>query len=64
MRGSQATGAMQAVRDRIRNAWDQLDDEDIDRSGGSLEKLVEMISAKTGQPRTDVRRELRRIFAG
>ena len=62
MRGTQATGPMQAMRDRIRSAWDQLDDEDIDRTGGSLEKLVEMISVKTGQPRADVRRELRRVM--
>ena len=62
MRGTQATGAMQAVRERIRSAWDQLDDEDIDRTGGSLEKLVALISAKTGRPRADIRRELLRVM--
>ncbi len=60
---SGGAATMQAVRERIRGAWDVLDDADIDRSGGSLEKLVAMIAEKTGQPRTDVRRELRRIFA-
>jgi hypothetical protein len=55
---------MQTVRERLRDAWQALDDADIDRSGGSLEKLVSVISRKTGQPRTDVRRELRRIFGG
>ena len=59
-----ATAAMQTVRERIRNVWDVVEDEDIDRSGGSLEKLVGLISARTGQSRADVRRELRRIFAG
>jgi hypothetical protein len=54
---------MQLVRERIRGAWDAVEDADIDRSGGSLDKLVAMISAKTGQPRAEVRKELRRIFA-
>ncbi len=54
---------MQGVRERIRGVWSVVENADIDRSGGSLEKLVTVISARTGQPRMDVRRELRRIFA-
>lgn len=51
------------MRERIRRNWQTLDDADIERSGGSLEKLVAMISAKTGQPRTEIRQELRRIVS-
>lgn len=62
-RGGGAPG-IAVVRERIRGAWAVVDDADIDRSGGSLEKLVDLISRKTGQPRAEVRRELRRLFAG
>jgi hypothetical protein len=61
-RGAGST-ALQAVRERIRGAWDTVNDADIDRSGGSLEKLVDLIAAKTGRPRAEIRRELRRLFA-
>lgn len=54
---------MQAIRERIRATWQVVEDADIDRSGGSLEKLVTAISQKTGQPRAEVRKALRRIFA-
>jgi hypothetical protein len=57
------SSAMQMVRERIRGAWD-VDDADIDRSGGSLDKLVDLIVAKTGRPRAEIRKDLRRIFAG
>lgn len=63
----QASGTlprMQLVREQIHKAWDGLDDAEIDRSGGSIEKLVELISRKTGTPRAEIRRELRRIFTG
>jgi hypothetical protein len=40
-----------------------VDDADIERTGGSLDKLVSIISLKTGQPRAEVRKELRRILA-
>ena len=59
-----ATAGMQGLRDRIRDTWDGLEDSDIDRTGGSLDKLVELIARKTGRPRTEVRREVRRLFAG
>lgn len=58
-----SAGAMQSVRERILGAWQAVDDDDIERSGGSLEKLVDMIARKTGQPRAAVRREVRRIFS-
>lgn len=64
MERSGGAATMRTVRERIRDAWQAVDDADIERSGGSLEKLVTMISVKTGQPRADIRRELRRIFAG
>ena len=57
------TGRLHGLRERIRAAWDVIDDADIDQSGGSLEKLVDTIARKSGQPRADVRRQLRRLFA-
>ena len=56
--------SMDVVRERIRETWQVLDEADIEKSGGSLDKLVSVISLKTGQPRAEVRKELRRIFAG
>lgn len=55
--------SMDVVRERIRETWQVLDDADIEQSGGSLDKLVSVISLKTGQPRAEIRKELRRIFA-
>jgi hypothetical protein len=63
MEGGQGTAAMQSVRERIRGTWQAVDDADIERTGGSLDKLVSIISLKTGQPRAEVRKELRRIHA-
>jgi hypothetical protein len=56
--------SMDVVRERIRHTWQAVDESDIEQSGGSLDKLVTVISLKTGQPRAEVRKELRRIFAG
>jgi hypothetical protein len=56
--------SMDVVRERIRATWQVVDEADIEQSGGSLDKLVTVISVKAGQPRAEVRKELRRIFAG
>lgn len=63
MEAGSETATLQSLRERIRDAWQSVDDGDIERSGGSFDKLVEAISRKTGQSRAEVRRELRRIFA-
>lgn len=62
----QRSGAatMQSLRERIRDTWDVIDEDDIARSGGSLDKLAEVISRKTGRPRAEVRREVRRVVVG
>ena len=50
------------LRTRIRERWSMLSDEDIERAGGSLERLVDLIHAATGEARPAVKRELRRIL--
>jgi hypothetical protein len=55
---------MAVLRQRIQAEWAGVSDDDINRSGGSLDKLVDVIAAKTGAPRADIRKGLRRIFAG
>jgi hypothetical protein len=52
-----------SLRKRIRERWSELSDADIDRAGGSLDKLIELIHADTGEPRPAIKRELRRILA-
>lgn len=60
---AQATDMMQTLRERIRGTWAVIDDTDIERSGGSMDKLIETIARKTGVSRGDVRKELRRLLA-
>jgi len=52
-----------ALRTRIRDRWSLLSEDDIARAGGSLDRLVELIHATTGEARAEVKRELRRILA-
>jgi hypothetical protein len=52
-----------ALRTRIRDHWSSLAEEDIDRAGGSLDRLIELIHGATGEPRAAIKRELRRILA-
>lgn len=52
------------LRTRIRDRWTSLSDEDIARAGGSLDKLIELIHAATGEPRAAIKRDLRRLLAG
>jgi hypothetical protein len=52
-----------ALRTRIRERWPTLAEDDIARAGGSLDRLIDLIHARTGEPRADVKRELRRIMA-
>jgi hypothetical protein len=52
-----------ALRARIRDRWTTLSDEDIARAGGSLDKLIEVIHAGTGEPRAAIKRDLRRLLA-
>jgi hypothetical protein len=52
-----------SLRSRIRERWTGLSDEEIDRTGGSLDRLIELIHAHTGEARPSIKRELRRILA-
>jgi hypothetical protein len=52
-----------ALRARIRERWSTLSEDDIARAGGSLDRLIELIHTRTGEPRAEVKRELRRIMA-
>ena len=51
------------LRARIRDRWPSLSDEDIAGAGGSMDKLIELIHASTGEPRAAIKRELRRLLA-
>jgi hypothetical protein len=52
-----------ALRTRIRERWSSLSEDDIDRAGGSLDKLIDVIHGETGEARPAIRRDLRRILA-
>ena len=52
-----------ALRTRIRARWSTLSEDDIARAGGSLDRLIELIHADTGEARAEIKRALRRILA-
>jgi len=51
-----------ALRNLIRDRWQMLSDEDLERAGGSLDRLIDRIHDQTGESRPAIRRELRRIL--
>ena len=50
------------LRARIRERWPALADDDIERAGGRLEKLIDAIHAATGEARPAIKRDLRRVL--
>ena len=52
-----------ALRGRIRERWTDLSEDEIDQTGGSLDRLIDLIHGHTGEPRAAIKRELRRILA-
>ena len=53
-----------ALRARIRERWSALSEEDIERTAGSFDRLIELIHSTTGDDRPAIKRELRRVLAG
>ena len=52
-----------SLRTRIRDRWSDLSEEDIERTGGSFDRLIELIHVTTGEARPAIKRDLRRILA-
>ncbi|MGD9891528.1 MAG: CsbD family protein [Dehalococcoidia bacterium] len=52
-----------SLRRRIRERWNDLTEDEIDQTGGSLDRLIDLIHERTGEARASIKRELRRIFA-
>jgi hypothetical protein len=52
-----------ALRGRIRERWPSLSEDEIDQTGGSLDRLIDLIHGRTGETRSAIKRELRRILA-
>jgi uncharacterized protein YjbJ (UPF0337 family) len=55
----QAEGTLQKLRGRIRSAWGDVTDDDIDRAGGNWDMLVGTIKQKTGEAEENIRERLR-----
>jgi len=51
------------LRRRIRERWSSLSEDEIDQAGGSLDRLIDLIHDRTGEPRASIKRDLRRILA-
>jgi uncharacterized protein YjbJ (UPF0337 family) len=47
------------TRGRIRSAWGDVTDDDIDRAGGNWDMLVGTIKQKTGEAEESIRERLR-----
>jgi hypothetical protein len=52
-----------SLRERIRGRWTDLSEDDIERTGGSLDRLIELIHEHTGESRPSIKRDLRRLLA-
>lgn len=52
-----------SLRGRLRDRWTVLSEDEIERAGGSLDRLIELIHAATGEARPAIKRDLRRILA-
>lgn len=55
---------LRGLRDQIRTRWSGLSEDDIERASGSLDRLIDRIHERTGEPRPSIKRELRRILTG
>ena len=54
-------GFLQQMRGRLRSAWGELTDDDMDKAGGNLDKLVGIIKEKTGEAEDSIRGRLERL---
>ena len=52
-------GNWNEVKGKIREKWGQLTDDEVDRTGGNLEKVMGMIERKTGESREQIEAFLR-----
>jgi hypothetical protein len=55
---------LRGLREQLRTRWTDLSEDDIERTSGSLDRLIDRIHERTGEPRPSIRRELRRILTG
>lgn len=51
----QAEGFAQKWRGKVRAAWGDLTDDDVDRAEGNLDRLVGIIKEKTGEAEQAIR---------
>lgn len=51
------------LRERLRDRWISLSEDDIARAGGSLDKLIDLIHLNTGEARPAIKRDLRRLLS-
>ncbi len=47
-------GTWNEVKGKIREKWGQLTDDEVNRTGGNLEKVMGMIERKTGESREQI----------
>ena len=52
------------VRDRIKRVWSsvEFDDKKMKRTRGSLRQMVNLIHARTDEPRADIRRKVAAVM--
>ena len=57
-------GFFQQMKGRLRSAWGELTDDDIDKAGGNMDRLVGVIKQKTGQSEDAIRGRLQSMRDG
>ncbi|HWO72283.1 MAG TPA: CsbD family protein [Dehalococcoidia bacterium] len=56
-------GFLQKARGRIKSAWGDLTDDDLDRAAGDRDQLVGVIKERTGEAEDTIRRRLQEFEA-
>ena len=60
-KGQQAEGSWKKFKGRLKEAWGDLTDDDLDRYEGQREQLEGHIQKRTGESREAVRQRIQRI---
>lgn len=59
--GQQAEGNWNQFKGRLREAWGDLTDDDLDKAQGKRDQLVGQIQEKTGESREEIRKRIDNI---
>ncbi len=59
--GQKWEGRWDQLKGRVKAAWGELTDDDLEIAAGNLEELIGRINERTGQNREEIRRRLEEL---